>query len=175
MKQRAIFLDRDGVINKDLNYLYKIDNFKFINGVFHACNYLQNIGYKIIVVTNQSGISRGYYSETDYLVLCKWMVSKFRENGIEILNVFHCPHSPDESCNCRKPKPGMLLNAKVKYNVDMQNSWMVGDRENDIKAANEAGIQNTILVRSGHNIDERNSNAVHIIDSIKDINQVIKK
>jgi D-glycero-D-manno-heptose 1,7-bisphosphate phosphatase len=175
MSIKTIFLDRDGVINKDLNYLYKIDNFKFINGVFHACNYLQNIGYKIIVVTNQSGISRGYYSETDYLVLCKWMVSKFRENGIEILNVFHCPHSPDESCNCRKPKPGMLLNAKVKYNVDMQNSWMVGDRENDIKAANEAGIQNTILVRSGHNIDERNSNAVHIIDSIKDINQVIKK
>ena len=175
MSIKTIFLDRDGVINKDLNYLYKIDNFKFINGVFHACNYLQNIGYKIIIVTNQSGISRGYYSETDYLVLCKWMVSKFRENGIEILNVFHCPHSPDESCNCRKPKPGMLLNAKVKYNVDMQNSWMVGDRENDIKAANEAGIQNTILVRSGHNIDERNSNAVHIIDSIKDINQVIKK
>ena len=175
MSIKTIFLDRDGVINEDLNYLYKIDNFKFINGVFHACNYLQNIGYKIIIVTNQSGISRGYYSETDYLVLCKWMVSKFRENGIEILNVFHCPHSPDVSCNCRKPKPGMLLNAKVKYNVDMQNSWMVGDRENDIKAANEAGIQNTILVRSGHNIDERNSNAVYIIDSIKDINQVIKK
>ena len=166
MSIKTIFLDRDGVINKEVEYLHKIYDFKFIDGIFEACLYFQNLGYEIIIVTNQSGISRGYYNESDYQFLTKWMLDKFSIKNINILDVFHCPHAPDSSCNCRKPKPGMLLKAKAKYNINMEDSWMLGDKEDDILAALEAGINNTIIVKSGHKINENNSSAKFIIDSI---------
>ena len=174
MTIKTIFLDRDGVINKEINYLHKIEDFEFINGVFEACQYLENLNYKIIITTNQSGISRGYYTENDFQKITKWMLSQFNNNNIDILDVIHCPHQPSDLCDCRKPKPGMLLTAKTKHNIDMKKSWMIGDTENDIKAANNAGIMNTILVKSGHNVDEFNSNAKFILDSIRDIHQAIK-
>ena len=174
MTIKTIFLDRDGVINKEINYLHKIEDFEFINGVFEACQYLENLNYKIIITTNQSGISRGYYTENDFQKITKWMLSQFNNNNIDILDVIHCPHLPSDFCDCRKPKPGMLLSAETKHNIDMENSWMIGDKENDIKAANNAGIINTILVKSGHEIDELNSNSKFILDSIKDIHQAIK-
>ncbi|MDC0181215.1 D-glycero-beta-D-manno-heptose 1,7-bisphosphate 7-phosphatase [Candidatus Thioglobus sp.] len=174
MAIKTIFLDRDGVINKEINYLHKIEDFEFINGVFRACQYLENLNFKIIITTNQSGISRGYYTEREFQKITQWMLSQFNNNNIDILDVIHCPHLPSDFCDCRKPKPGMLLSAKTKYNIDMENSWMIGDRENDIQAANNAGIVNTILVKSGHEIDELNSNSKFILDSIKDIHQAIK-
>ena len=175
MTIKTIFLDRDGVINKEINYLHKIEDFEFINGVFEACQYLESLNYKIIITTNQSGISRGYYTESDFQKITKWMLSQFNNNNIDILDVVHCPHLPSDFCDCRKPKPGMLLSAETKHNIDMENSWMIGDKENDIKAANNAGIMNTILVKSGHNVDEFNTNAKFILDSIKDIHQAINK
>ena len=174
MATKTIFLDRDGVINKEKNYLYKIESFEFINGVFYACQYLESLNYKIIITTNQSGISRGYYTESDFQKLTKWMLGQFNNNNIDILDVIHCPHLPSDFCDCRKPKPGMLLSAKTKHNIDMENSWMIGDKENDIQAAHNAGIRNTILVKSGHEIDELNSNSKFILNSIKDIHEVIK-
>ena len=174
MATKTIFLDRDGVINKEKNYLYKIESFEFINCVFNACQYLEGLNYKIIITTNQSGISRGYYTESDFQKLTKWMLGQFNNNNIDILDVIHCPHLPSDFCDCRKPKPGMLLSAKTKHNIDMENSWMIGDRENDIQAAHNAGIRNTILVKSGHEIDELNSNSKFILNSIKDIHEVIK-
>ena len=174
MATKTIFLDRDGVINKEINYLYKIESFEFINGVFYACQYLEDLNYKIIIITNQSGISRGYYTESDFQKLTKWMLGQFNNNNIDILDVIHCPHLPSDFCDCRKPKPGMLLSAKTKHNIDMENSWMIGDKENDIQAAHNAGIRNTILVKSGHEIDELNSNSKFILNSIKDIHEVIK-
>jgi len=174
MTIKTIFLDRDGVINKEINYLHKIEDFEFINGVFEACQYLKSQNYKIIITTNQSGISRGYYTESDFQKITKWMLSQFNNNNIDILDVIHCPHLPSDFCDCRKPKPGMFLKAKTKHNIDMKNSWMIGDKENDIVAANNAGIMNTILVKSGHNVDELNSNAKFILDSIKNIHQAIK-
>ena len=174
MTIKTIFLDRDGVINKEINYLHKIEDFEFIDGVFEACQYLESQNYKIIITTNQSGISRGYYTESDFQKITKWMLSQFNNNNIDILDVIHCPHLPSDFCDCRKPKPGMLLSAKTKHNIDMENSWMIGDKENDIKAANNAGIINTILVKSGHEIDEINSNSKFTLDSIKDIHQAIK-
>ena len=173
MPIKTIFLDRDGVINKEVNYLHKIDDFEFIDGIFNTCLYFQHLGYKIIIITNQSGISRGYYSEADYQKLNQWMLDQFEKNYIYILDVFHCPHGPDSNCNSRKPKPGMFLKAKAKYNIDMGDSWMIGDMEADVKAANSADIQNTILVRSGHKIDESKSSARFILDSIEQSKQVI--
>ena len=173
MAIKTIFLDRDGVINKDVNYAYKIVDFEFIDGIFEVCIYFQNLGYKIIIVTNQSGISRGYYSENDFQTLTNWMLTQFKKNDINILDIFHCPHSPDSHCNCRKPKPGMLLNAKHKHNINMQNSWIIGDKETDIIAGISSGITNTILVKSGHKIDELNSKAKYIISSIQQANKII--
>ena len=173
MSIKTIFLDRDGVIDVEKNYLYKIEDFEFIRGVFSTCLYLRKLGYEIIIVTNQSGISRNFYSENDFKALTFWMKNKFSANGVEILDVFYCPHSPIENCNCRKPKPGMLIKAKNKYCIDMENSWLIGDKEVDISAANNANIKNHILVRSGHIIDEKNSNAKYIINSINDLRQVI--
>jgi D-glycero-D-manno-heptose 1,7-bisphosphate phosphatase len=173
MSIKTIFLDRDGVINKDINYLHKIEDFEFISGVFETCRYLQHLDYQIIIITNQSGISRGYYTEKDFQTITEWMLAQFKKNDINILDVFHCPHSPDSHCNCRKPKPGMLLNAKHKHNINMQNSWIIGDKEADIIAGISSGITNTILVKSGHKIDELNSKAKFIIDSIQQTNKII--
>ena len=173
MTIKTIFLDRDGVINKEVHYLHKIDDFEFMTGIIEACLYFQNLGYKLIVVTNQSGISRGYYSESDYQTLNQWMLNEFENNHINILDVFHCPHGPDSTCDCRKPMPGMFLSAKTKHNIDMEKSWMIGDKEADVIAANASGISNTILVMTGHRIDESNSNASFFLDSIQQSKQII--
>ena len=101
------------------------------------------------------------------------MLNQFKYKSINILDIFHCPHGPDSTCDCRKPKPGMFLKAKAKHNTDMEKSWLIGDNEIDVIAANEAGIENTILVRSGHRIDESNSKARFILDSIQQAKQVI--
>ena len=173
MPIKTIFLDRDGIINKEINYLHKIDEFEFIDGIFDACMHFQSLSYKIIIITNQSGISRGYYTESDYQKVTQWMLDQFKHKNINILDIFHCPHGPDSTCDCRKPKPGMFLKAKSKHNTDMEKSWLIGDNEIDVIAANEAGIENTILVRSGHRIDESISKARFILDSIQQAKQVI--
>ena len=173
MTIKTIFLDRDGVINKEVGYLHKIEDFKFINGVFEACRYFQSLDYQIIVVTNQSGIGRGYYDKDAFHVVNSWMLEQFKNKRIEILDVFFCPHTPESNCDCRKPKPGMFNQANEKHDIDMEKSWMIGDKEADVAAANAAGIQNTILVKSGHAIDEKNSNAKFILDSINQVKEVI--
>lgn len=168
----ALFLDRDGVINIEKNYLYRIEDFEFIDGVFESCKYFQNLGYKIIVVTNQAGIARGYYSVDDFEKLTEWMLGKFLEQGISITEVYYCPHHPNFSveCACRKPKAGMLLEAAKNHDINLTSSIMVGDKKSDMMAAKSAGISNRILVRSGHQItknDEVTSSLV--IDSIREL------
>jgi D-glycero-D-manno-heptose 1,7-bisphosphate phosphatase len=170
---KTIFLDRDGVINNEISYLHKIDEFVFIEGIFKACQNFKNLGYQIIIVTNQSGISRGYFSEEDFHTITDWMLIQFEINGVNILDVFHCPHSPKANCSCRKPKPGMFIQAKKKHKINMDESWMIGDSERDIKAANLAGIKNTIIVKSGHKVEEDKSLAMFVLDSIINANQVI--
>jgi D-glycero-D-manno-heptose 1,7-bisphosphate phosphatase len=170
---KVVFLDRDGVINKEVGYLHKIEDFEFIDGVFDACLDFQSSGYKIIIVTNQSGIERGYYTKEDFHVVTDWMLKQFKYHEIEVLDVFYCPHGPESGCDCRKPKPGMFIQANDKYHIDMSNSWMIGDKEADIQAANSAGISNTVLVKSGHDIDEKNSKAKFIFDSIKQVTTIL--
>ena len=173
MSIKVVFLDRDGVINEEVGYLHKIKDFKFINGVIDSCNYFLSLGYQIIVVTNQSGIGRGLYKEEDFHILNQWMLDNFEQEGVRILDVFFCPHGPDDNCYCRKPKPGLFKDAKEKHGIDMNKSWMIGDKEADIEAANNAGISQTILVRSGHIIDEDATKSKYILDSIIDIVDVI--
>jgi D-glycero-D-manno-heptose 1,7-bisphosphate phosphatase len=173
MTIKTIFLDRDGVINKEKNYLNKIADFEFIDGVFAACQHLSKLNYEIIIITNQSGISRGYYTKSDFRKINDWMIKQFKYNNISILDTFYCPHSPKDNCQCRKPKPGLLLKAQKKYSIDMKKSWFIGDKEDDITSANNSGIFNTILVRSGHKIDESKSKSKYFLESIHDSIQVI--
>ena len=168
-KKKVFFIDRDGVINKEIGYLHEIEKFTFIDGILDAFQFILNKNYEIIIITNQSGIGRGIYSEAKFFELNQWMLDFLSAKKIDILDVFYCPHSPEDLCYCRKPKPGMFLDAKEKFNIEMDISWAVGDKETDIQAANSAGISNTILVKSGHDIDENNSKASYILDSLYDV------
>ena len=146
--KKALFLDRDGVINVEKEYLYKIEDFEFIDGIFELIQHFMECGYLIFVVTNQSGIARGYYSEEDFEELTAWMLGAFYEHGIEITHVYYCPHHPDISgeCSCRKPKPGMLLDAAKAFDIDLQHSVMIGDKERDIEAGLNAGVEESYLL-----------------------------
>jgi D-glycero-D-manno-heptose 1,7-bisphosphate phosphatase len=168
MTLKTIFLDRDGVINKDKHYLYKIEDFEFIEGIFESCRHFQSLNFQIIIISNQSGIDRGYYSENDFLRLNHWMINQFKIKGIQILNTFYCPHLPDANCSCRKPMPGMFNKADKIHGIDFLNSWMIGDKETDIEAAIAAGINKTILIKTDPMIDKYNSKASYIINSIED-------
>lgn len=145
---KALFLDRDGVVNVEKNYLHKIEDFELMEGIVDVCRGYQEQGYLIIIVTNQSGISRGYYTEEDFALLSRWMVEDFKELGITITRIYHCPHheSIDGVCECRKPEPGMFLEAQRDYDLDMAASVMIGDNERDIEAAMRAGVGMNILL-----------------------------
>jgi len=173
MTRKIIFLDRDGVINHEVGYLHKVSDFKFIDEDFSSYAYLKQIGFSFIIVTNQSGIARGIYNEKDYHLLNDWIINEFKKHDIIILDSYFCPHGPEDNCKCRKPRTGMFVDAIERHSVDINNSWMIGDKESDITAARESGVYNTIIVRSGHKIDERLTKASFIIDSIKDIKRVI--
>jgi len=153
--KKALFLDRDGVINIDHGYVSKPENFEFVDGILDFIKNAQKKGYLPIVVTNQSGIGRGYYSLEDFEKLTDWMLEKMRQAGIEIdrSQVFYCPHPPEVGCNCRKPMPGMLLEAKEHFNIDMKNSWMIGDKQSDIEAAKNAGVGNTYLTEKNRKLE----------------------
>ena len=166
---KVFFVDRDGVINKEVGYLHEISKFEFIEGTIDGLKTIINKGYKIIIVTNQSGIGRGMYDINAFEILNDWMLKKFESKGVKILDVFFCPHSPNENCSCRKPKPGLFLEAQKKFNIDMEQSWSIGDKETDVEAASLSGITNTVLVRSGHKINETTSKSNFIIDSLANI------
>lgn len=139
-KNKALFLDRDGIINEDYGYVHKIEDFKFTDFIFDLCKKYQDQGYMIIVVTNQAGIAKGFYSEEDSIKLNHYMVNEFKKKGIIISKTYYCPHRDEDSCNCRKPKPGMFLQAIKEYNIDPIVSIAIGDKMSDLEAANKAGI-----------------------------------
>ena len=146
-----------------------------MDGIFDCCVHFNNLGYKIIIITNQSGIARGYYQEADYMRLTSWILDKFKEQNINILDIFHCPHGPDSSCICRKPKPGMFLDAKSKYNIEMEKSWMIGDKLIDIIAANSAGVNNTVLLKNNHSESKSESISNFYIYTLKELKKIIIK
>ena len=148
---KVAFLDRDGIINKDAGYTYKINDFELIDGCIDALKIFQENDYKIIIVTNQSGIGRGYYSEADYQKLTRWYRRQLLDQGITITDIFHCPHAPASLCYCRKPREGLFLQAAQKYAVDFSNSLMVGDKISDLQAGHAAGVARLILINNGPN------------------------
>ena len=164
-KTKVIFLDRDGVINHDYGYVGKIENFEFIDGVFYSCKYFINLGYKIIIITNQSGIGRGYYSENDFSILTNWMIKEFNKNDIDILKVYHCPHIPSDNCDCRKPNPLMITQAVEEFDIDLDNSWLIGDNISDIDTAINSKIKNYILIDSQKNNQKNYMLANNLIDA----------
>lgn len=163
-KIKALFLDRDGVINYDPGYVYRIEDFEFMPGIFEALAGFMMLGYEIFVVTNQSGIGRGYYSEDDFAKLSKYMIDEFKSYGVEIKKIYHCPHTPSDDCNCRKPKPGMILQALNEHNIDPQASLIIGDKPSDLEAARRAGVKSGYLI--GQNDGEFKS-VLEVLEYIK--------
>lgn len=149
---RALFLDRDGVINVEKNYVYKIKDFIFNEGIFELCKYYKRLNYKIFVITNQSGVARGHYTLDDLEVIHNWMLSQFLINEIIIDKIYFCPHHPefDLECDCRKPAPGMILKAKEEFNISLSTSVLIGDRKSDIEAGRLAGILDLNLIHSNN-------------------------
>lgn len=151
-KNKAAFLDRDGVINEDFGYVCLWENFKFCYGVIDGMHNLIKMGYKIIIITNQSGIDRGLFSEAQYYKLTKIMLDYLKNKGVEITEIYHCPHHPEYSeqrfidCKCRKPKPGLFIEAINKYNIDPRESISIGDNERDLIASKLAGIKKRYLI-----------------------------
>ena len=167
---KAIFFDRDGVVNIDTGYVGKIEDFTFVEGIVPAMQYAQQQGYLLIVVTNQSGIGRGYYTEDDFQQLTKWMKAELAQQDVIIDAVFHCPHTDNDHCQCRKPKPGLFLQAIDKFDVDCDNSWMIGDSERDIEAAVAAGIGNTVFFDPDNN---KTTSAQHKISSLDELTTLL--
>ena len=135
---KAVFLDRDGTINIDKGYLYKISDFEFLPNAVEALKILQNAGYLLIIITNQSGIGRGYYTEEDFMKLNEYMKNELRKNGVNISGVYYCPHLPDAKieryrkvCECRKPSLGLFERAVHDFDIDLSQSYAVGDKLRD--------------------------------------------
>ncbi len=161
MKKPAVFLDRDGTMNVEKEYLHKISDFEFIPSADKAIKKLNDNGYLVIVVTNQSGVARGYYVEEDVRKLHDHMMEELRKIGAHIDADYYCPHHPEKGigkykkdCDCRKPDIGMFNKAMERFDIDVSNSWMIGDKEDDMRFAKNCGIKG-ILVKTGYgkNVD----------------------
>jgi D-glycero-D-manno-heptose 1,7-bisphosphate phosphatase len=150
---KALFLDRDGVINEDSHYLYRIEDVRWVSGIIPLCLTAQSLGYKLVVVTNQSGIGRGAYTDADFHKLMDWMRTELAAHSITLDAVYYCPYHPlgigDYAVDHedRKPSPGMLLRAARDLNLDLPKSILVGDRCSDLGAANAAGLRQAFLLR----------------------------
>lgn len=151
--QSAIFLDRDGTINVEKNYLYRIEDWEWIPGAQAAIKKFKELGYRVIVVSNQAGIARGFYGSLDVDHLHAYVQQELHSLGTSIDAFYYCPHHPEyglyRSCECRKPKPGMLLSAAKELNINLEKSWMLGDKYIDLLAAHAAGVRGA-LVQTGY-------------------------
>ena len=179
MKNQAVFIDRDGVLNEDFGYTSQLSDLKILEGVVEGLQAILALNFKVIIITNQSGIARGLYSIEDLHVFMNEMINIFLKNQIDITDYFFCPHYPGGmvqeyaiKCSCRKPEAGMLFAAEKKYNLDLSKSILIGDKETDILAGQNANLFSNILIGS----EERNeqSNATHIAQNLIDAAEIIK-
>jgi D-glycero-D-manno-heptose 1,7-bisphosphate phosphatase len=153
MIERALFLDRDGVVNVEVGYLHRAEEVRFVEGIFSLCRAAARLGYRLIVVTNQAGIARGYYSEADFHALMEFMRDQLRAEGVELDAVYYCPFHPEHGVGeykreheDRKPGTGMLLRGAKEFGVELTESVMVGDRCSDVTAANAAKLRQAFLI-----------------------------
>ncbi len=149
--KKIAFLDRDGVVNLDHGYVYQIDQFQFTEQFFAACTLLQQAGFSLAIVTNQSGIARGYYTEGDFAVLSAWLKQQFVLNGLELDAIYHCPHNADSNCTCRKPKPGMVMEHLALTGALAKDCIMFGDKPSDQACTEAAGLGHFFMIDVKHN------------------------
>lgn len=156
MKNKAVFLDRDGTVNIDKDYLYKIEDFQFETGVTDTLKYVYDKGYKLIIISNQSGVARGYFAISDVEKLHDHIKKKAAEFGFEITGIYYCPHYTKGiikefsiDCGCRKPGIELIEKAVRDHNIDIKKSFMIGDKEADILAGKYAGLK-TVLIGTGY-------------------------
>ncbi|MBN6062729.1 D-glycero-beta-D-manno-heptose 1,7-bisphosphate 7-phosphatase [Aggregatibacter actinomycetemcomitans] len=174
---KAVFLDRDGTLNIDYGYVHEIDHFRFIDGSIEALKKIKDMGYLLVLVTNQSGIGRGYFTEQQFLQLTEWMDWSLADRGVDLDGIYYCPHHPEakiaefkQDCDCRKPKSGMLLQGIKELEIDPERSIMIGDKIEDLWAGKGAKIGTNILVRTGKDITpEGEREADYVLDSIADL------
>ncbi|MFH8133509.1 D-glycero-beta-D-manno-heptose 1,7-bisphosphate 7-phosphatase [Pantoea osteomyelitidis] len=182
-KVPAIFLDRDGTLNVDHGYVHEIDNFQFIDGVIEAMRELKNMGFALVLVTNQSGIARGMFTEDQFMQLTEWMDWSLADRDVDLDGIYYCPHHPEGSvaeyrqeCDCRKPQPGMLLSAQKELHIDMAASYIVGDKPDDMHAGAAAGVGTKVLVKTGKPVTlEGEAVADWVINSLADLPARIKQ
>ncbi len=176
--KKALILDRDGVINCEKGYVGRVKDFEFLDGVFEALREARRKGYLLVIVTNQAGIARGYYTEEDYHRLTEWMLRKLRDEGVEITAVYYDPYHPEGTGRYRrdslrrKPHPGMILEAAREHSLDLAASALVGDKLSDVEAGRRAGVGRLFLVRSGHPFDENDiPREVEVADDLREVVQ----
>ena len=171
--RRAVFLDRDGTINVEKDYLYRIEDLELIDGSVEAIRLLNEAGFLVVVVSNQSGVARGYYTEDDVELLHRHIAAELEKSGARVDAWLFCPHHPDGRgsyslpCDCRKPLPGMLKEAAHRYDIDLDTSIMIGDKIADTEAGNAAGSR-SILVRTGYGADNESlvSSSTEVYDDL---------
>ncbi|WP_454953449.1 D-glycero-beta-D-manno-heptose 1,7-bisphosphate 7-phosphatase [Fusobacterium hwasookii] len=181
--KKAIFLDRDGTINVEKDYIYKSEDLVFEEGTIEALKTFKNLGYILIVVSNQSGIARGYFTEEDLNIFNNNMNEILKKNGVEITEFYCCPHHPDgigeykKVCECRKPNNKMIEDAIKKYNIDREKSYMIGDKTSDIGAGIKSNLK-TVLVKTGYGLKDMekiNKNETLVCENLKDFSEVLKR
>ena len=162
-----VFLDRDGTINKEVNYLHEIKDFEFEDGCIEGLRLLQEKGYGLVIITNQSGIARGYYSMEDTIIVHNYMTNMLSNHGVWISHIYICPHGPEDHCSCRKPKPGLFLRAARELDIDTENSYVVGDRMRDLAPAAVIHAKCAAL-RTGHGKTEDFSGISNVYENLLD-------
>ncbi|WP_338994376.1 D-glycero-beta-D-manno-heptose 1,7-bisphosphate 7-phosphatase [Fusobacterium animalis] len=181
--KKAIFLDRDGTINVEKDYIYKSEDLVFEEGSIEALKTFKNLGYILIVVSNQSGIARGYFTEEDLNIFNNNMNEILKKNGVEITEFYCCPHHPDgigeykKVCECRKPNNKMIEDAIKKYNIDREKSYMIGDKTSDIGAGLKSNLK-TVLVKTGYGLKDMekvDKNETLICENLKDFSEILKR
>ena len=180
---KALFLDRDGIINVDHGYVHKVEDFEFVDGIFELCQSAVKKGYQIFVITNQAGIARGFYDIAMFEKLTQWMVAAFAGHGVAVTKVYYCPHHPSKgvnefvmSCQCRKPEPGIIMQAQQEFAINLAESIFIGDKVSDMQAASNAGVACKVLLDSRYTNEKSTEQLIDVnrIDELTKANAFIK-